>query len=170
MRHKTIEIGLPPFVRRRRKTRFIQSALALMGCISIAGCDPVPKSGGGIPVISSSAILSSQTETLSPDQVRSVMDTSPNGRLHPRLERRYRPDGLPASGIDRSSHQARRATMSGGALITSDGTSSITADRKSIHLGGLTLGAGAADWSLAAYSALSGKSQSGHSRWRRRKV
>lgn len=97
----------------------------------------MPNQTGGLPVVASSAILSSQAETLSPDQIRQVMDTSPNNAyilgpndviaqtvyLHPELN-------VPILGESGSNI--------GGALITSDGTVQLPLIG-SIHLGGLTL-------------------------------
>ena len=96
----------------------------------------MPDRGSRLPAIASSAILSSQTETLSPDQIRQVMDTSPNEAyilgsndvisvmvyLHPELT-------VPTLGS---------SSTIGGALITSDGTVQLPLIGN-IHLGGLTV-------------------------------
>jgi polysaccharide export outer membrane protein len=115
----------------------VTTALALIGCISGTGCDPVPgNQRNGLPIAASSAILSSQTETLSADQLRQVMDTSPGSAyilgsndiiamtvyLHPELN-------VPVAGS---------SSNVGGALITSDGTVELPLIGN-IHLGGLTL-------------------------------
>jgi len=117
--------------------RFIQIVVALAGCLSIAGCDPVPKRGDVLPTIAPSAVLSSQTETLTADQIRQVMDTVPNTAYvlgpndaisqtvysHPELN--VPETGMPSNSI-------------GGALITSDGTVQLPLIGN-MHLGGLTL-------------------------------
>lgn len=115
---------------KRLLAAFICSAL-------LAGCDPVPDSHSTpLPVVTSSAILSAQTETLTPDEVRQVMDTTPGSAyvlgssdviavtvyLHPELS-------VPESGQN---------SNIGGALITSDGTVELPLIG-AVHLGGLTI-------------------------------
>jgi polysaccharide export outer membrane protein len=117
--------------------RFIQMAIALTACVSIAGCDPVPKQEGGLPTIQSSAVLSSQTETLSADQIHQVMDTSPNlayvlGSNDVISQTVYSYPELSVPEVGTPSNSI------GGALITSDGTVQLPLIGN-IHLGGLTL-------------------------------
>lgn len=103
----------------------------------LAGCDPVPDTTHApVPVVTSTAVLSAQTESLTPDEVRQVMDTTPDSAyilgasdviavtvyLHPELS-------VPISG--------QSATI-GGALITSDGTVELPLVGN-IHLGGLSI-------------------------------
>jgi polysaccharide export outer membrane protein len=111
--------------------------ILLLGAACLSACDPVPEPPKlGIPYSASSAVLSSQTETLSPDEMRVVSDTKADGAyrlgpddtisvtvyLHPELT-------VPVQGV---------SSTSGGALITSDGTVELPLIG-SVHLGGLTL-------------------------------
>jgi polysaccharide export outer membrane protein len=108
---------------------------ALVSCMSLSGCDPVPKDQPAVvQSTGESAILSSQTETLTPDELREVFDTSPdqayvlgpddlidlNMYLHPELS-------VPVAGAGGNA-----------ALITSDGTVGLPLIGN-IKLGGLTL-------------------------------
>ena len=111
-------------------------AAAALGCV-LSGCNPIsdapPQTSSPA---ASSAVLSSQTETLSPDDVRQVMGTSADAAyalgpddvisvtvyLHPELD-------VPV---------ATQTGSSGGALITSDGTVQLPLVGN-VHLGGLTL-------------------------------
>jgi polysaccharide export outer membrane protein len=101
----------------------------------LSGCDPVSKQPPNvIRSLPQSAILSSQTETLTPDELRQVSDTSPDKAyilgpddeiavyvyLHPELD-------VPAPN-----------SSIAGALITSDGTVELPLIG-SVHLGGLTM-------------------------------
>jgi polysaccharide export outer membrane protein len=123
----------------QRRLKFIRPAgiFLLIGAVCLAGCDPVPATPKlDIPYSASSAVLSSQTETLSPDELREVSDTKPNGAyvlgpddtisvtvyLHPELT-------VPVPGA---------TSTLGGALITSDGTVELPLIG-SVKLGGLTL-------------------------------
>lgn len=137
MRHKNKYAGLFPYSWRNLKKRDLYASIALLGSALVTGCDPVSNQGAGLPAIPSSAILSSQTETLSPDQVREVMDTSSNKAYvlgsndvigvtvysHPELS--VPEIGAPSNNV-------------GGALITGDGTVELPLIG-SIHLGGFTL-------------------------------
>lgn len=110
--------------------------LALIGCTLLDGCDPVPVTPPSlVQSTAQSAILSSQTETLTPDELRTVSDTSPNSSyilgpddiisvyvyLHPELT-------IPEPGVGGSA----------GALISSDGSVQLPLVG-TVHLGGLTL-------------------------------
>jgi polysaccharide export outer membrane protein len=111
--------------------------LAGVLCLTISGCDPVPKTPATLgSYAASNAVLSSQTETLTPDQMREVSDVSADGAyrlgpddiismtvyLHPELD-------VPVSGATNNV---------GGALITSDGSVELPLIG-GVHLGGLTL-------------------------------
>ena len=113
----------------------VNAILAVIGCALLSGCDPVPKARPNIiQSLPQSAILSSQTETLTPDELRQVSDTSPDNAyilgpddtisiyvyLHPELD-------VPTPNAS-----------SNGALITSDGTVGLPLIGN-IKLGGLTL-------------------------------
>jgi len=112
----------------------MNSVLALLGCALLAGCDPVPKSAPSpIQSLPQSAILSSQTETLTPEQLRTVSDT------HPNLSYILGPDDVIQTQI--YLHPELSISTSGGssgALITSDGTVGLPLIGN-IHLGGMTL-------------------------------
>jgi polysaccharide export outer membrane protein len=114
-----------------------RGSLAGVLCLTISGCDPVPKTPATLgSYAASNAVLSSQTETLTPDQMREVSDVSANGAyklgpddiismtvyLHPELD-------VPVSG---------QTSNVGGALITSDGSVELPLIG-GVHLGGLTL-------------------------------
>ena len=108
--------------------------------VAISGCDPVPETAPtqtpGIPYAAGNAVLSAQTESLTPDQLREISDVNPEGAyrlgpddlisltvyLHPELT-------VPLSGT---------SSTGGGALITSDGTVELPLIG-AIKLGGLTL-------------------------------
>lgn len=107
------------------------------GALLLVGCNPVPGPPKlALPQVSHSAVVSVQTETLSPDEMRTISDTSVDGAyklgpndaisvnvyLHPELE-------VPLSGASSSI---------GGALITSDGSVQLPLIG-SVQLGGLTL-------------------------------
>jgi polysaccharide biosynthesis/export protein len=132
-----MRIDPPAILLRRSKWGALRVALALLGCVSVSGCDPVPvNQGNNLPTIASSAILSSQTETLTPDELRTVTDTSIDSAyklgpddvisvtvyLHPELD-------VPSAG---------QTSNVGGALITSDGSVELPLIGN-IHLGGMTL-------------------------------
>ncbi len=117
--------------------RRVRSVILLIAAASLPACDPVPQAPRlAIPYSASSAVLSAQTETLTPDEMRTVADTSVDGAyrlgpddvisvtvyLHPELD-------VPVQGS---------GTSIGGALITSDGTVELPLIG-SVHLGGLTL-------------------------------
>ncbi len=114
-------------------------------CLALSACDPVPETPAAalapapIAFTAGNAVLSAQTESLTPDELRLVSDPSVDGAytlgpddmiatniyLHPELD-------VPTSG------------ETGGALITSDGTVELPLIG-SIQLGGMTLAqAGAA--------------------------
>ncbi len=148
MRDKNISAYLPHLSRWCGERFAFNSVLVLLGCALLAGCDPVPKTPVNIiQSLPQSAILSSQTETLTPDEMRTVSDTNPNQAyilgpddiidfqvyLHPELS-------ISTSGGNSS-----------GALITSDGTVGLPLIGN-IHLGGLTL-AQAQNALTVAYSA-----------------
>jgi polysaccharide biosynthesis/export protein len=112
-------------------------AVAAIGCISLSGCDPVPSNQSPVlPAVTSSSVVSNQTETLSPEETRQVMGTSVDSAytlgaddiisvmvyLHPELD-------VPP--------QTSNSSV-GGALITSDGTVQLPLVGN-ISLGGLTL-------------------------------
>jgi polysaccharide export outer membrane protein len=135
LRHKNIAAYIPHLWRWCGRNFAANTAVALIGCILLAGCDPVPKSQPNIiQSLPQSAILSSQTETLTPDELRQVSDTSANNAyvlgpddqisvyvyLHPELD-------VPTPNAG-----------SQGALITSDGTVGLPLIGN-IRLGGLTL-------------------------------
>ena len=136
MRHKNISAY---FARSLRWCGGISAAnivLTLVGCVLLSGCDPVPKASPTIIQTSlESPILSSQTETLTPDELREVSDTSASQAyvlgpsdlisiyvyLHPELD-------VPVV----------TGSGSSGALITSDGTVGVPLIG-TVRLGGLTL-------------------------------
>lgn len=137
MRDKNIRGCLARFLQRRGKWFFINFPLMLLGCALLSGCNPVPKTRPVVmPNIAQSPILSSQTETLTPDELRKVYDTSPTQSyvlgpddiismyvyLHPELN-------VPTLNGGGSN---------GGAMITSDGTVGMPLLGQ-VHLGGLTL-------------------------------
>jgi len=106
--------------------------------LAAAGCDPVPQTPAapGFAYVAGDAVLSSQTESLTPDQLREISDVQPDAAyrlgpddlisvtvyLHPELT-----VPLPGTG----------STL-GGALITSDGTVELPLIG-GIKLGGMTL-------------------------------
>jgi len=115
-------------------------AVGLLAGLTLAGCDPVPSSPSTASLVhvhlAGSAIISSQTEALSPDELRRVTDKSIDGAyrlgaddiisvtvyLHPELS-------VPQPGS---------TSTVGGALITSDGSVELPLIG-SVKLGGLTL-------------------------------
>ena len=108
--------------------------------LAVSGCDPVPKTPaappGAIPYVAGNAVLSSQTETLTPDQLREISDVNPDAAY------RLGPDDLISLTVylhpELSVPQAGSSSTGGGALITSDGTVELPLIG-SIKLGGLTL-------------------------------
>lgn len=137
MRHKNIITSFPRFLQWRGEVFAANLFFAVIGCLLLSGCDPVPQAPPNlIQSTGQSAILSSQTETLTPDELRQVSDTSPDLAyilgpddvisiyvyLHPELD-------IPV---------ATGGGNSGGALITSDGSVQLPLIG-SIHLGGMTL-------------------------------
>ena len=124
--------------------------LALAGCAFLAGCDPVPEAKPSvIPSISESAILSSQTETLTPDELRQVADRSQS------LSYVLGPDDIISvyvylhPELDEPSTQGGNSAL--GVLITSDGSVELPLIGN-MHLGGMTL-AQAREALTKAYSA-----------------
>jgi polysaccharide export outer membrane protein len=125
-------------VEKRREFFAIPARLfLLLGVACLSACDPIPEAPkAGVPYAASSAVLSSQTETLTPDEMRVVSDTKADGAyrlgpddaisvtvyLHPELD-------VPTQGLTGNLD---------GALITSDGTIELPLIG-SVHLGGLTL-------------------------------
>lgn len=110
--------------------------LGLLGCTLLSGCDPVPAEPPSVvQSFPESPILSAQTETLTPDELREVSDTSASQAyilgpddiiavyvyLHPELD-------VPVTS----------GGGSAGALITSDGTVGLPL-LGNVQLGGLTL-------------------------------
>lgn len=135
MRHKNLVAVIPHLARWCGAKYVVPAAAALIACSLLSGCDPVPKTPPNIiQSLPQSAILSSQTETLTPDELRQVSDTSPDNAyilgpddvitvyvyLHPELD------------------EPTPNNTGGGALITSDGTVELPLIG-SMHLGGLTL-------------------------------
>ncbi len=112
----------------------VNTVLALLGCVFLAGCDPVPKSPPNvIASLPQSAILSSQTETLTPDELRTVSET------HANLAYILGPDDVIQTQVYLHPELSISNTGgSAGALITSDGTVGLPLVGN-IHLGGLTL-------------------------------
>ncbi len=134
MRHKNLVAFIPHLSRWCGAQFVVPAAAALIAC-SLSGCDPVPRTSPNvIQSLPQSAVLSSQTETLTPDELRQVSDTSPDNAyilgpddviavyvyLHPELD-------VPTPN-----------NSGGGALITSDGTVELPLIG-GMHLGGLTL-------------------------------
>jgi polysaccharide biosynthesis/export protein len=146
LRHKNIIAYLPHLSRWCGERFVVNAVLALLGCALLVGCDPVPKSPPNIiQSLPQSAILSSQTETLTPDELRTVSDT------HPNLAYILGPDDVIQTQV--YLHPELTISNSGGsegALITSDGTVGLPLIGN-IHLGSLTL-AQAQDALTAAYS------------------
>ncbi len=146
MRHKNIIAYLPLLAHRCGGRFAVNAVLALLGCALLAGCDPVPKSPPNVVAsLPQSAILSSQTETLTPDELRTVSDT------HANLAYILGPDDVIQTQV--YLHPELSISTSGGstgALITSDGTVGLPLIGN-IHLGGLTL-AQAQNALTAAYS------------------
>jgi polysaccharide export outer membrane protein len=135
LRHKNLVAVIPHLSRWCGAKFFVPGAAAVIACCLLSGCDPVSKQPPNIiQSLPQSAILSSQTETLTPDELRQVSDTSPDKAyilgpddeisvyiyLHPELD-------VPTPNNN-----------NGGALITSDGTVELPLIG-SVHLGGLTL-------------------------------
>ena len=138
MRYKNIRVYLARSLRWYGGVSAANIILTLVGCVLLSGCDPVPKASPSIIQASlESPILSSQTETLTPDELREVSDTSASQAyvlgpsdiisvytyLHPELDVPV-PGGGGGGG--------------GGALITSDGTVGLPLIG-SVRLGGLTI-------------------------------
>jgi polysaccharide biosynthesis/export protein len=115
--------------------------LALVGCLALAGCDPATQGKAGtyvanLPAVAPSPVLSEQTQTLSPTEMRRVVSPEADAAytlgpndiiavtvyLHPELN-------VPLTGA---------ANTIGGALITSDGSVQLPLVGN-LHLGGLTL-------------------------------
>jgi polysaccharide export outer membrane protein len=111
--------------------------IGLLATAMLTACDPVPATPQvAIPYSHSDAVLSAQTETLTPDEMRIVSDTHPDAAyrlgaddvisvtvyLHPELD-------VPVAGSSGSQ---------GGALITSDGSVELPLIGE-VHLGGQTL-------------------------------
>jgi polysaccharide export outer membrane protein len=135
LRHNNKDAYLPRIRPWRGGMFAFNIVFALVSCMSLSGCDPVPKDQPAVvQSTGESAILSSQTETLTPDELREVFDTSPdqayvlgpddlidlNIYLHPELS-------VPVAGAGGNA-----------ALITSDGTVGLPLIGN-IKLGGLTL-------------------------------
>jgi len=114
--------------------------LCLAMSLAVAGCDPVPETpaapAGSVPYAAGNAVLSSQTETLTPDQLREITD------VHPDAAYRLGPDDLISLSVylhpELSVPVQGASSSGGGALITSDGTVELPLIG-SIKLGGLTL-------------------------------
>jgi len=107
----------------------------LIVCTLLSGCDPVPNDKPGIiQATTESPILSSQTETLTPDELRQVSDTSPNQAYV------LGPDDLISTYVYLHPELDVPIVSGSGApaLITSDGTVGLPLIG-SVHLGGLTL-------------------------------
>ncbi len=134
---QNIKTFLKRFWRGYVEMRRINQALALMGCVLVAGCDPVPQSQPVlVPQSAANAIISAQSETLTPDEMRTISDTAIDGAyklgaddiiavtvyLHPELS-------VPQPGM---------SSNVGGALITSDGSVELPLIGN-VQLGGLTL-------------------------------
>lgn len=132
---RLIERGLKPRASGLGKIPTLSAVLA--SCLLLAGCDRLPNlPPRNLPVVTSSAILSAQTETLSPDEIDQVMDTEPDSAYllgandvisvtvydHPEMS-------VPVVG---------QSSTVGGALITSDGTVELPLIGKQ-KLGGLTI-------------------------------
>ncbi len=127
---------------RNRRGNIFSSRLWLCAGLSLAisGCDPVPETpaapASGIPYVAGNAVLSSQTETLTPDQLREISDVNPDAAY------RLGPDDLISLTVylhpELSVPQPGSTSTGGGALITSDGTVELPLIG-SIKLGGLTL-------------------------------
>jgi polysaccharide export outer membrane protein len=124
--------------RHRRAAGWRTAILAILTLsLPLAACDPVPDTPNlHLPGEMPNAILSAQTESLSPDEIREVMDTradsayvlGPNDvisitvYLHPELS-------VPQPGASSSV---------GGVMITSDGTVELPLVGE-LNLGGLTI-------------------------------
>jgi polysaccharide export outer membrane protein len=135
LRDNNIGASLPRILPWRGGAIFVHIVFALLGCMLLSGCDPVPKEQPALfQATSESPILSAQTESLTPDELRQVSDTSPSQAyvlgpddviqivvyLHPELD-------VPQVGGSGTA-----------ALITSDGTVGLPLIGN-IRLGGLTL-------------------------------
>ncbi len=135
MRHQKIGAYLPRLRRRSAERLALNIVLALAGCAFLAACDPVPEPGRGlVQAVAGSPVLSIQTETLTPDELRRVSDRNADQSyvlgpddiiavyvyLHPELDVPV-PNG---GGV--------------GALITSDGTVGLPLIGN-VQLAGLTL-------------------------------
>ncbi len=120
--------------------------MGLLGGLTLAGCDPVPDAPSTASLVhvhlAGSAIISSQTESLSPDEMRRVSDTS--------IDSAYKlgPDDIIALTVylhpELSVPQPGSTSTVGGALITSDGTVELPLVG-SVKLGGLTLAQASAE-------------------------
>jgi len=108
----------------------------LAGCILLSGCDPVPKAQPSVvQSFPESPILSSQTETLTPDDLRQVSDTSASQAYI------LGPDDVIAVYVYLHPDLNVPVTTgggTGGGLITSDGTVGLPL-LGNVQLGGLTL-------------------------------
>jgi polysaccharide export outer membrane protein len=121
-------------------------AMGLLVGLTLAGCDPVPDAPSTASLVhvhlAGSAIISSQTESLSPDEMRRVSDTS--------IDSAYKlgPDDIIALTVylhpELSVPQPGSTSTVGGALITSDGTVELPLIG-SVKLGGLTLAQASAE-------------------------
>lgn len=134
MRHKNISAYFPHLSRWCGERFAVNTVLVLLSCTALSGCDPVPKTPPNIiQSLPQSAILSSQTETLTPEELRTVSDTSANQAYI------LGPDDV--IGITVYLHPELDVGTSSGtpaALITSDGTVGLPLIGN-IHLGGMTL-------------------------------
>lgn len=119
------------------RSRVVYASFVCVTCLTLAGCNPVPEHQADVlPAVGSSAVLSNQSEALTPSEIAQVMgsttdrsyDLGPDDVIavtvygHPELD-----NPLPSS-----------STNVGGALITSGGNVEL-ALIGTIHLGGLTL-------------------------------
>jgi polysaccharide export outer membrane protein len=110
-------------------------AVTTIGCISLSGCDPVSSSQPqALPMVTSSSIVSEQTETLSPAETRQVMGTS--------VEAAYTLGANDVISVTVYNHPELTVpaeySSTGGALITSDGTVQLPLVGN-VYLGGKTL-------------------------------
>jgi polysaccharide export outer membrane protein len=128
-----------------RRGRAVLAAGLTVG-LTLAGCDPVPRAPSTASLVhvhlAGTAIISSQTETLSPEEMRRVSDTTIDGAY------RLGPDDVISVTVylhpDLSVPQPGSATNVGGALITSDGTIELPLIG-TVKLGGLTLAEASAE-------------------------
>jgi polysaccharide export outer membrane protein len=138
-RDADVETGFPGPVRRPGRLRILLRGV-VAGCLLLAGCGGGPPaaapSASPVTFASQTAIVSSFTESLSPDEMREVADQTVDGPyrlgptdvisvqvyLHPEL------DVPPITGNNNV----------GGALITSDGTTELPLLGE-ITLGGMTI-------------------------------